>query len=141
MGAVARGGLVLLIAATVAACGGRGLDLKVTVAKRTDKLIYPGATQSASPTDPAKQVLLVLKVTGIGKKELDAIPHDRVYVTAGTFSQKVHLLGHSETAGGSVSLFVPVPRSELHFALHLGDRPPVAFEAEPAIVPELQPRR
>lgn len=132
--------LAVLAAGAPAGCGHRP-DLKVTIARRTEKLVYPGGTQSASATDAATQVLLVFKVTGITKKEFDGIPRDKVRVESGTFSQKAQLLGHSDADGGSVSLFAPVPRSALAFTLHLGDRPPLAFEAEPGILPELQPRR
>lgn len=131
----------LLLLALVAGCGGGARELEIRVAKRTEKFTYPGGQQTAAPTDPKEQVLLVFKVAGITREEFDAAPKDKVFLTAGATTHKVHLLGDSEARGGSVSLFASVPRSELRFTLHVGDRPPLTFEAEQAVLPDLQPRK
>jgi len=146
---IAACGLALAGAVVLPACdhAGPAPALEVTLVKRTEKLTYPGGMQSAAPTDPKGQVLLVFKVTGVTWEEFSAIPRDKVFVKAGDTTHGAHVLGHADRRNllgrvtGSVSLFASVPRSAVRFSLHVGDRPPVAFEAEPSILPDLQPRK
>lgn len=131
--------------AIMPACG-RGQGLKVTSARRTERYEEVGEWKFTAH-DPRDHLVLVVDVDGLTKEKFDALPREKTYLAAGDQRFKVQNVQSSmivdsagKVAGGSVLLVAIVPRSALHFTLYLGDHPPLAIDAEPAILPEIRNR-
>ncbi len=133
----------LVAIATLPACG-RGKGLKVTSALRAERYKAVGQAELTA-SNPQDHLLLVVDLDGLTMQEFDALPREKVYLAAGDQRFKLQNVQSSmivdsagKVAGGSVLLVASVPRSALHFTLYLGDRPPLAFDADPAILPEIR---